>query len=49
MERALYELTLKEAIEEPTKEAMYAVDSTNPLQLYDCLVPEITAFRPLRI
>ena len=28
---------------------MYAMDATNPLRLYDCLIPEITAYRPHRI
>ena len=49
MERAIYESFCKDSIEFTAKEAMYAMDSTNPLQLYDCLAPEITAFRPLRI
>ena len=49
MEQAIIEMTMKEALEEPAKEAMYALDSTNPLRLYDCLVPEITTYRPLRI
>lgn len=37
------------ALESPTKEAMYALDATNPLSLFDCLIPEITAYRPLRL
>ena len=49
LERTLYEMTMKEAIEFQTKEAMYAMDSTNPLRLFDCLIPEITAYRPIRI
>ena len=49
LDRTLYEMTMKEAIEFQTKEAMYAMDSTNPLRLYDCLIPEITAYRPTRI
>ena len=40
-------MTMLQAIESSSKEAMYALDETNPLSLYDCLVPEITAFRPL--
>ena len=28
---------------------MYAMDATNPLSLYDCLIPEITAYRPKKI
>ena len=35
-------------MEASTKEALYALDETNPLSLYDCLIPEITAYRPLR-
>ena len=31
LEKALYELSMKEAIEASAKEAMYAMDSTNPL------------------
>ena len=31
LEKAIYEMTMKAAIEEPAKEAMYAMDSTNPL------------------
>ena len=31
MEKTIIEMTMKEAIEEPAKEAMYAMDSTNPL------------------
>ena len=31
MERTIIEMTMKEALEEPAKEAMYAMDSTNPL------------------
>lgn len=49
LERIVYEFEMKDAVEFTAKEAMYAMDSTNPLQLYDCLVPEITAYRPLRI
>ena len=37
------------ALENSTKEAMYALDATNPLSLYDCLVPELEAFRPLKL
>ena len=32
-------------MESSTKEAIYALDETTPLRLYNCLVPEITAFR----
>ena len=27
---------------------MYAMEEQNPLSLYNCLVPEIDAYRPLR-
>ena len=37
------------ALENSTKEAMYALDATNPLSLYDCLVPELEAHRPLKL
>lgn len=47
MEKTMKELQLREAIEAPAKEAMYALDDANPLRLYDCLVPEIEAYRPL--
>lgn len=36
------------AVESSVKEAMYALDMQNPLQLYDCLIPEIDAYRPTR-
>ena len=36
------------ASEAPVKEAMYAMEEKNPLSLYNCLVPEIDAYRPLR-
>ena len=38
---------MKEAMESPTKEAIYALDRANPLKLFDCLVPEIEAYRQL--
>ena len=28
---------------------MYAIDMHNPLQLYDCLLPEIEAYRTKRV
>ena len=31
MEKVIHEMIMKTAIEEPAKEAMYALDSTNPL------------------
>lgn len=31
------------------KEAQFALDLNNPLDLYNCLVPEIAAFRPLKL
>ena len=46
-EKKYFDVQMLQAIESPAKEAMYALDETNPLSLYDCLVPEITAFRPL--
>ena len=35
-------------LEAGVKEAMYALDETNPLRFYNCLTPEITAFRKIR-
>lgn len=49
LERVVYEISLKEALDNATKEGMYAMDETNPLRLYDCLIPEINAYRPLRL
>lgn len=40
---------MKEVLESSSKEAMYAMDDTNPLRLFDCLIPEITAYRPMKI
>ena len=40
---------MKDALEFSQKEAMYAMDDTNPLRLYDCLLPEITAYRPYKM
>ena len=48
IEKEMCKLEKIRAIEAPTKEALYALDETNPLSLYDCLIPEITAYRPLR-
>ena len=48
LELEICELEKIRAIEAPTKEALYALDETNPLSLYDCLIPELTAYRPLR-
>ena len=28
---------------------MYALDATNPLSFYDCLLPELTAYRPRKL
>ena len=42
-------LTKKESGEAPVKEAMFAMEESNALSLYDCLVPEIDAYRPLRL
>ena len=49
MAQTIKELTMKEATESSSKEAMYAMNDRNPLQLYDCLIPEITAYRPMKI
>ena len=49
MEQTIKDLTMKEATEYSSKEAMYAMNARNPLKLYDCLIPEITAYRPMRI
>ena len=49
MAQTIKELTMKEATEYSSKEAMYAMNNRNPLKLYDCLIPEITAYRPMRI
>ena len=48
MEIEMCELEKLRAVEAPTKEALYALDDTNPLSLYDCLIPELHAYRPLR-
>lgn len=37
------------SLENSTKEAMYALDATNPLSLYDCLIPELEAYRPMKL
>ena len=37
------------AIEKPVEEAQYALDKKSALKLYDCLVPEIAAYRPLKL
>ena len=49
MAQTIKELTMKEATESSSKEAMYAMNDRNPLQLYDCLIPEIDAYRPMKI
>ena len=49
MAQTIKELTMKEATEYSSKEAMYAMNNRNPLKLYDCLIPEISAYRPMRI
>ena len=48
LEATVKEMAMKEALDGPTKEGMYALDAANPLKLYDCLLPEIAAYRPLR-
>lgn len=37
------------SIESATKEAYYAMEHKHSLDFYDCLVPEIEAYRPLRL
>ena len=49
MEKSIVEMTQIAAIEAPTKEAIYALDDTSPLYLFDCLKPEIHAYRPLKL
>ena len=36
-------------VEAGVKEAMYALEEKNPLTLYNCLVPELTAFRNIKM
>ena len=47
MQKSQFEAQIRLAIESPAKEAMYALDDTNPLRLYDCLVPEMEVHRQL--
>ena len=49
IERVVTDLEMRYSLESTTKEAMYAMDATNPLKLFDCLVPEVTAYRPMRL
>ena len=49
IEKLVSDLELRYSLESATKEAMYAMDATNPLRLFDCLIPELTAYRPLRL
>ena len=49
LEKTVKSLTMNMAIEQAQKEAIYAMDDTNPLRLYNCLIPEITAYRPMKI
>ena len=49
IEKLVSDLELRYALESATKEAMYAMDATNPLRLFDCLIPELTAYRPLKL
>ena len=37
------------SIESATKEAYYALEHHHSLAFYDCLTPELEAFRPLRL
>ena len=37
------------AVDSSAKEALYALDMDSPLQLYDCLIPELDAYRPQRL
>lgn len=43
------EMTMLNAIESSSKEAMYALDETNPLSFYNCLIPELAVYRPKRL
>ena len=36
----------RQAIEQGAKEGLYALDMYTPLRLYDCLLPELDAYRP---
>ena len=36
------------AIESTTKEAVYALDMRHPMSLFDCLIPELEAYRPIK-
>ena len=49
VEDRLHALEYRNSIEAPVKEAMFALEITNPLGLYDCLIPEINAYRPLKL
>ena len=49
MEESVFNITMTSANEAPVKEALYALDEKNPLSLYDCLVPEITAHQRIRM
>ena len=45
----MQELIYRKAIEQPVHEGQYALDEENPLKLYNCLVPEISAYRHLKL
>ena len=49
MEQAYKDCVNLEACQSGAKEAMYALDVTNPLSFFDCLIPELEAYRPKRI
>ena len=49
LEKEFNESTMLKAIESSTKEAVYALDDYTPFRLYDCLVPELEAHRPLKL
>ena len=43
------EFTIQQAIEAPVKEALYALDSKNPLSRFQQIVPELDAHRGLKL
>ena len=49
MELRAHELEMRYAQETASKEAMYAMDATNPLSMFDCLIPELAVYRPRRL
>jgi len=49
LEDKLRNLDSRIMVEAPVKEALYALDETNPLSFYNNLVPELTAFREIKM